>query len=229
MQWLYRIWHAVIDRCCGGHRSSSRCASHRAQGPRAARRRDRQRQRLSRTDCCGVSAMSGPGAATCRTNGAADLALRHPVDRRARRSLRRRPPSWRGARTRWPGTSPIPAIAALTARFADGVSHGTDARRHRPFQSDEDLLRDREVQAEGPQGRRRLRGARRAALGVQSRPRPFFGTIFEIEDRAGRDRDVPRRLRRSRHHAARRASRSSRWTAPAPMASSSATSSCPTS
>ena len=63
---------------------------------------------------------------------------------------------------------------ALAARFADGVSTGSNSRRHRSFQSDEDLLRNREAEIEGAQGRGRLCRAGRAALGVQSRPGSFL-------------------------------------------------------
>ena len=59
-------------------------------------------------------------------------------------------------------------------------------------------------------------------------PDHFFGTIFEREDEPGEHRHVPGRLLRSRDHAARPASRSWPWTAPAPTACSSATCSCRT-
>ena len=70
---------------------------------------------------------------------------------------------------------------------------------------------------------------RRAALGLQSRPRPFFRHHLRARGRAHRKRPASScslpiaPIPRSR---CSRASRSSPWTAPAPMACSSATSSC---
>ena len=89
----------------------------------------------------------------------------------------------------------------LADRFGDKFATGADPRRHRALQPDEELFRYRKTQTEGPQGRRRLRRPRRAALGVQSRPRPFFRHHFRARGRA-RHRHVPGRLRRSRDHAA---------------------------
>ena len=98
--------------------------------------------------------------------------LRHPVDRGARRGLRRHRlhgvvPEHAGLVR---GQSRNPALRRIRRRRRVGQ----DSRRHRPFQSDEELLRHRETEAEGPAGRRRLRRARRAALGLQPRPRPFL-------------------------------------------------------
>ena len=61
----------------------------RAQEPRAAGALRSTRARSIRPSCCAGSATSAPGAATCRENGAGRPALRHPVDRRDRRGLRR--------------------------------------------------------------------------------------------------------------------------------------------
>ena len=116
----------------------------------------------------------------------------------------------------------------LAARLRRRLRNRQDPRRHRPVQPDEELLRHRELEAEGAQGRRRLRRARRAALGVQSRPGPLFRHDLRARGSARRDRDVPRRLLRSRDHACSHASRFSPWTAPAPTACSSATPSCRT-
>ena len=92
---------------------------------------------------------------------------------------------------------------ALDAQFAGSVRQRRNSRRHRPFQSDEELLRNRETEAEGPQGRGRLCRARRAALGVQSRPRSFLRHDLRARGREpGEHRDVPRRLLQSRDHAA---------------------------
>ena len=152
-------------------------------------------------NCCGVSAMPAPGAATGRVDGAADLgcaiqsiaALGEVCGATAFMAWCQNTLAWYVTNSGNP---------ALTARFADARLDGNNPRRHRPFQSDEDLLRNREIQAEGAQGRRRLCRARRAALGVQSRPRSFVRHDLRDRGPARRDRDVSRRLLRSRHHAA---------------------------
>ena len=100
-------------------------------------------------------------------------ALRHSIDRRARRSLRR---------DRLHGV--VSEHAGLVRREFEQskadrqirrqIRDRANPRRHRSFQSDEELLRNRETETEGPQGRWRLRRQGRAALGVKSRARPFL-------------------------------------------------------
>ena len=188
--------------------------------------RDRRAARSIRPNCCGVSAMPAPGAATGRRM-AQPICAAPFLDRGARRGLRRH--RLHGVVPEHAGLVRVQFAAIRRWRgFADDVASGQDARRHRAFQSDEELLRHREAEIEGPQGRGRLCRARRAALGVESRPRPFLRHHLRGRGHARRDRDVPRRLLRSRRSRCSRASRSSRWTAPAPMACSSATSSFPT-
>ena len=186
------------------HASSASVADagrdHRAQGPCAAGADDRRAARSIRPNCSGVSAMSAPGAATGRTNGAADLrcaiqsiaALGEVCGATAFMAWCQNTLVWYAA------NSDNPALARIRGRRRGGK----DSRRHRAFQSDEELLRHREAEIEGPQGRRRLRRARRAALGVQPRSRPFLRHHFRARGQARRDRDVSRRLLRSRDHAA---------------------------
>ena len=172
-----------------------------ADGARRSRARISRRSRPTSTtassippSAAGVSAMPAPGAAIGR-------AMARPI---SAAPFNRWPPlgevcgatafmAWCQNTLAWYVTNS--GNAALKARFAE-PRRGRAARRHRPFQPDEDLLRHREIQAEGPQGRRRLRRARRAALGVQSRPRPFLRHHLRDRGRARRDRDVPGRLRR---------------------------------
>ena len=111
------------------------------------------------------------------------------------------PPSWRGARIRWSGTLSTPPIPAL-AHFADDVATGRIlggtglSNPMKSFFGIEKLkLKGRKV--EGGYSR-----ARRAALGIQSRPDHFFGTIFEPDDRPGEIVMFRRRLLRSRDHTA---------------------------
>ena len=156
--------------------------------------------RSIRPNCCATSARSGLGQ-PCPAGRARRSALRHPVDRRARRSLRRH---------RIHGV--VPEHAGLVrrqlvqseacARFGDGFSSGRVLGGTGLSNPMKTLLRHREVQAEGAQGRGRLHRQGRAALGVQSRPRPFVRHDLRARGRARRHRDVPRRLLRSRHHAA---------------------------
>ena len=123
---------------------------------------------------------------------------------RSRRSAKSAapPPSWRGARIRWPGTSTNSGNPALIARFGDAVSAGKIlggtglSNPMKTFFGIEKLkLKGRKVE-----GGYVVRGALPWVSNLG--PDHFFGTIFEIEDRARRDRDVSRRLFRSRHHAA---------------------------
>ena len=74
------------------------------------------------------------------------------------------------------------ANARLGSRFAHRVSSGAMLGGTGSVQSHEELLRDRDVQVEGQEGRRRLRRSRRAALGLEPRTDHYFGTIFERED-----------------------------------------------
>ena len=78
------------------------------------------------------------------------------------------------------------------------------ARRHRPVQPDEDRVRHRAHAAQGQAGGGRLHRARRAALGLQSRPRPCLR--HHLRGGGGRARapgDVRGRLqRRGREHQA---------------------------
>ena len=191
-------------------------------------RRHRRRQRSIRTSCCGASAMPAPGAATGRSMARPICAAPFSRSPRSAKSAAR-PPSWRGARTRWPGTSPNSDNPSArprdlpTASPAGKILGGTGLSNPMKtfFGIEKFKLKGRKVDGG-------YMVQRRAALGVQSRPRPFLRHDLRARGRARRDRDVSRRLFRSRHHAARRASRSWRWTAPAPMASSSATFSSPT-
>ena len=123
---------------------------------------------------------------------------------RSQRSARSAAPplSWRGARTRWSGTPPIPAIRSLRRDSATSLPAGKILGGTGLSNPMKTLLRDREAQAERPQGRGRLRRQGRAALGLQSRPRPFLRHHLRARGRARRHRDVPRRLLRSRDHAA---------------------------
>ena len=162
---------------------------------------DRQRHASIRPNCCGVSAMPAPGAAIGRANGAADLrcaiqsiaALGEVCGATAFMAWCQNTLAWYVDQFRQSGAD------REVRRRRRG---GQDSRRHRAFQSDEELLRNREAEIEGPQGRGRLRRARRAALGLQSRPRSFLRHDFRDRGPARRDRDVPRRLFRSRDHAA---------------------------
>ena len=112
-------------------------------------------------------------------------ALRHSIDRGARRSLRR---------YRLHGV--VPEHAGLVrGQFGQSearreirrqVRNRENSRRHRSVQSDEELLRDREAETEGPQGRGRLHRQGRAALGLQSRSRPFLRHYLRARGRARR-------------------------------------------
>ena len=156
---------------------------HRAQEPRTAWRRPSTPARSIRTNCSGASAMSGAWGSHRPNNGAADLgcaiqsiaALGEVCGATAFMAWCQNTLVWYAANS---------ANPALNARFRRHVRQRADARRHRAFQSDEDLLRDREDEAEGPQGRRRLHRQRRAALGVQSRPRPFLRHHFRARGRS---------------------------------------------
>ena len=66
------------------------------------------------------------------------------------------------------------------------VFQRASARRHRAVQPDEELLRHREAEIEGPQGRGRLHRASGALPWVSNLgPDHYFGTIFEREDDGG--------------------------------------------
>ncbi len=77
---------------------------------------------------------------------------------------------------------------------------GRSTRRHRALEPDEDLLRDRADQIEGEARRGRLRGARAAAVRLQSRCRPLFRLRVRGGGRAQALRDGNRAVRERRPH-----------------------------
>ena len=225
VHWRYRGSQADEASAIGVDRRSGR--SDRAQRARTPGSWQSMRARSIPMRCCGVSAKPAHGAAINRRMAQPICAAPFNRSQRSARSAAP-PPSWRGARTRWSGTPRIRAIQKLVAKFARRqFAERRDARRHRAFQPDEELFRHREAETEGPQGRGRLhRHAARCPGCRISAP-----TISSAPSSSARTR--PRRHRRCSSPIApilrsrcSRASRSSRWTAPAPMACSSATSSC---
>ena len=157
--------------------------------------------RSIRKSCCAASATSAPGAAI--RPGMARPICAAPFNR-SRHSARSAapPPSWRGARTRWSGTPRIPTIRSLSAKFGDRFASGQilgGTGLSNPMKS---FFGIEKLKLKGTQGRRRLCRARRAALGLEPRPRPFLRHHLRARGRAGRHRDVPGRLLGSRDHLA---------------------------
>ena len=168
-----------------------RCAFHRRRGRRALRARSWRRwrppsttARSIRPTCCGGSAKSAPGAVTFRMKGRPICAAPSSRWRRSARSAAR-PPSWRGARTRWSGTSRNSCNVSLARRFGDGFASGKVlggtglSNPMKSFFGIEKLkLKGRKVD-----GGYVVRGALPWVSNLG--PDHFFGTIFEREDAPG--------------------------------------------
>ena len=116
-------------------------------------------------------------------NGAADLRCAIQSIAAHRRSLRRH--RLHGVVPEHAGLVRLEFRQSRTHRqIRRQVRQRRDSRRHRAVEPDEELFRHREAEIERPQGRGRLRRARRAAVGVEPRPRPFLRHHLRARGRA---------------------------------------------